>query len=241
MIGGVMETITKKYNFKEINYNADTGEFKAIFSTLNAKDKDGDITLPGAFGEQNVIIAAYNHGSWNSGMQALPVGKGKIYEQGSYGIVEGKFFLDTNAGIETYKTIKNIGEMQEWSYSLPEIDYEIRMEDGERIRVLKKIRVNEVSPVLMGAGNGTRLLDIKNDKGAVPVAVQFEAVLKAVEDFGGRIKALGELRAKDDRRLSDEKLNNLKQIKTLCLGLIGGLDEIIDSDFKDDRRAKLNG
>jgi hypothetical protein len=33
---------------------------------------------------------------------------------------------------------------------------------GESVRVLKKIRVNEISPVLMGVGVGTRLLAIKS-------------------------------------------------------------------------------
>jgi hypothetical protein len=75
--------------------------------------------------------------------------------------MEGGFFLDTEAGQETYQTIKNVAELQEWSYALPEIDYEMRTIDGETIRVLKRIKVNEVSPVLMGAGIGTRTLSLK--------------------------------------------------------------------------------
>lgn len=153
---------TKKYIFQKAEYDDSTGTFKAIFATMNVKDKDDDFTLNGAFGEQRVIIAAYGHKSWQGGQDGLPVGKGRIYEDGDNAIVEGKFFLDTTAGNETYKTVKNIGDLQEWSYSLPEIDYEMREVNGERLRVLKRIKVNEVSPVLMGAGENTRLLDIKN-------------------------------------------------------------------------------
>lgn len=151
--------ITKQYKIRDLKLEGDQGAFSAVFATLNVVDSDGDLTVPGAFGEQRVIVSAYGHGSWGG---ALPVGKGRIYERGEEAIVEGRFFLDTQAGGETYKTVKNIGDLQEWSYALPEIDYEIREEDGERIRVLKRIKVNEVSPVLMGSGVNTRLLDIKN-------------------------------------------------------------------------------
>jgi hypothetical protein len=152
---------TKSFDLKFTDSKAD-GSFTAVFSTLNVIDKDGDITLPGALGNQEVIIAGYNHASWGTGTGALPSGKGRIYENGNEGIVEGKFFLDTIAGAETYKTVKAIGSSQEWSYSLPEIDFEFQERDGKRVRLLKRIKVNEVSPVLMGAGNNTRLLDIKS-------------------------------------------------------------------------------
>jgi len=156
-----MKPQVKTYQFK-LGETGQSGEFKAVFSTMNVIDKDGDVTLPGAFGEQQVIIAAYNHGSWGAGTNGLPVGKGRIYEQGNDAIVEGKFFLDTTAGSETYRTIKNVGDLQEWSYSLPQIEAESSTIDGRVVRLLKKIKVNEVSPVLMGVGENTRLLSIKS-------------------------------------------------------------------------------
>ena len=140
---------------------ADDGTFKALFAPFNSVDKQGDLTLPGAFGErQNVIISAYGHGSWTG---ALPVGKGFIHDDEGEdgGVVEGKFFLNTTAGKDTWTIVKELGELQEWSYALPEIDFEFREVDGRQVRVLKRIKVNEVSPVLMGAGNGTRTLAIK--------------------------------------------------------------------------------
>ena len=42
----------KKTYAGEIELKADsdqTGQFSAVFSTLNAVDHDGDVTLPGAF------------------------------------------------------------------------------------------------------------------------------------------------------------------------------------------------
>lgn len=156
---------TKRVMLSNLKIDDKAGTFTAIFSRFGVVDTQGDLTLPGAFGEQRVIISAYGHGSWNG---ALPVGKGRIFESDIGGIVEGQFFLDTQAGAETYKTIKNVGDLQEWSYALPEIDYEMREQDGQRIRVIKRVKVNEVSPVLLGAGIGTQLLDIKGDKTMTP-------------------------------------------------------------------------
>lgn len=156
-----MKPQVKTYQFK-LGEISQTGEFKAVFSTLNVIDKDGDITLPGAFGNQKVIIAGYNHASWDKGVNALPVGRGAIYEFGNDAIVEGKFFLDTQGSIDTYRTVKNVDDLQQWSYSLPEIDFEFKTIDGKTVRILKKIGVNEVAPVLMGAGENTRLVSIKS-------------------------------------------------------------------------------
>ncbi len=167
-----MEPQIKIYSLKDLALT-ETGTFRAIFSTLNVEDQQGDVTLPGAFGEQKVLISQYNHGSWERGVAALPIGVGRIYEQGEEAIIEGEFDMDDPAAVSTYKKMKYIhakGRVQEFSYALPEIDYEFREQNAHRVRVLKKIRVPEVSPVLMGAGIRTRLLDIKGggDKTVTP-------------------------------------------------------------------------
>ena len=40
---------------------ADKGEVSAVFSTFGVKDHDGDVTLPGAFGEQRVKLLRRRH------------------------------------------------------------------------------------------------------------------------------------------------------------------------------------
>lgn len=153
---------TKIFELKRPRF--EEGGFRAVFSTMGVIDRQGDLTLPGAFGRQEVLIGGYNHAAWDRGADALPIGIGTIYERGSEGIVEGEFDLEDDAAAKTYHKIKYLtdkGHVQEWSYSLPEIDYEYRDVDGQRARVLRKIRVNEVSPVLRGAGIDTRLLEVK--------------------------------------------------------------------------------
>ena len=140
----------------------ETGEFRAEFATLNVIDHDGDVTEPGAFADgQETLIEAWNHN-----YSELPVGKGVIHEDGDKAVVEGQFFLDTQGGLEHYKTVKALGEMQEWSYTFDIEDSGRGEFDGQDVRFLRKLDVWGVAPVQRGAGIDTRTTDIKAVKGA---------------------------------------------------------------------------
>jgi hypothetical protein len=243
-----MPVETKTYNFTKIEFPEQVGLFKAVFSTLNVKDKDGDVTVNGALGEQKILISQYNHGSWEKGADALPIGVGRIYELNNEAVVEGEFDMEDADAVKTYKKLKYLSSknrVQEWSYSLPEITSEIKTENGERVRYLLKIRTNEVSPVLMGAGTNTRLLDIKSDKQSIPIAEHFETVQVAVEQLVKRIKDLGELRAKDGRHPSEETMKRTGTIKCVLGELIRELEEV-QADHDEGYKAhmeflKMNG
>jgi len=145
----------------ELKEDGEPGEFRAIFSTFNAIDHDGDVTVPGAFQEGQAVRIAY----WGHRWQDLPVGRGAIHQDEEKAWVDGRFFLDTIAGKETYQTIKNLDELQEWSYG-----YDIEMSDlgqfeGQDVQFLRQLTVYEVSPVMLGAGIGTHTETIKG-KGA---------------------------------------------------------------------------
>ena len=133
------------------------GAFQAVFSSLNVIDLDGDITLPGAFTDGQQVRIAY----WGHRWHDLPVGKGVIHSDDVKAWVDGQFFLDTEAGLETYKTVKNLAELQEWSYGFDINESESAVVDGTPVRLLKKLTVYEVSPVLLGAGIGTQTVAIK--------------------------------------------------------------------------------
>lgn len=133
------------------------GSFRAVFSTFNVPDLDGDVTLPGAFEEGQKVRIAY----WGHRWHDLPVGRGVIGSDGEKAWVDGKFFLDTQAGLETYKTVKNLAELQEWSYGFDIEESENAVFEGQDVRILKKMKVHEVSPVLLGAGIGTMTTAIK--------------------------------------------------------------------------------
>jgi len=137
------------------------GEVQAVFSTFNQIDHDKDVTRPGAFTDGAAVkISAYGHASHNA---ALPVGKGKIRTTPREAILDGRFFLDTAAGRDTFTVVKEMGDLQEWSYGYEPIKFHFGNFEGRKVRFLEQVRVDEVSPVLRGAGVGTRTLGVKCD------------------------------------------------------------------------------
>jgi len=191
------------------------GEFEAVFATLNVIDLDNDVTVPGAFTEDEAVrIAAWGH-NWGT----LPVGKGNIREEDDQAIVGGKFFLQTAAGKEHYETVKALGELQEWSYSFSILDEEKGEFEGKDVNFLKKLEVYEVSPVMLGAGIGTHTTDIKAAGSGLPAqagwsgnivinsALDADAVKAAVMDAlqtSGLIKKLGAIGTESDEGERDD-------------------------------------
>jgi HK97 family phage prohead protease len=160
-----MHPTTQQRPTKSIRFevkDASKGIVVAKFATLNVKDFDDDLTLKGAFEEgAAVAISAYGHRSWSGSM---PVGKGAIRTDGDDVLMEGQFFLNTSAGKETFEVVKEMGAQQEWSYGFDILEGGLLTEElrqkGVR-RVLKKLKVYEVSPVLVGAGVDTTTLSVK--------------------------------------------------------------------------------
>jgi phage head maturation protease len=139
---------------------ADQGEVEAVFSTFDVVDRDGDITLKEAITDgSEVIISAYSHKLWEG---ALPVGMGTVHVTDTEAILKGRFFLDTTAGRETFAVVKALGDRQEWSYGFTIEDSEPTDHKGQKVRVIKKTAVHEVSPVFIGAGVNTRTTSAKS-------------------------------------------------------------------------------
>jgi hypothetical protein len=140
--------------------DADKGLVTAIFSTFDVIDSDDDVTLPGAFEDGAPWkISAYGHQSW---MGALPAGKGTVRTTGTEAILDGQFFMNTTHGRDTFEVVKQMGELQEWSYSVHPLQVSYGDFEGQQVRFLEKLDKGEVSPVLAGAGVGTRTLAVKS-------------------------------------------------------------------------------
>ncbi len=150
--------------------NADKGEIEAVFSTFDVVDLDGDVTLPDAFEDgAKVLISAYGHSSWHG---ELPAGSGIIKATEKDARLVGNFWMDTHQGRETFHTVKNAADLQEFSYGYDILKQATPKSDdwkdewteiGAR-RALTKLIVHEVSPVLKGAGIGTETVTIKAAK-----------------------------------------------------------------------------
>jgi hypothetical protein len=154
------ERLTKSLHFQV--KDAGKGLVEAVFSTFNVKDFDDDLTLPGAFEDgAPVTISAYGHKSWAG---VMPVGKGAIRAETGRAVLDGQFFLQTAAGKETFEVVKAMGQDQQWSYGYDVLETGTLSEEMRQkgvSRVLQKLKVYEVSPVLVGAGVGTTTLSMK--------------------------------------------------------------------------------
>lgn len=188
--------------------DAAKGEVTAVFSTLGVIDLDGDVTVPGAFEEgAPVRISAYGHSSWSG---ALPVGKGTIRTEGSEAILEGQFFMDTTAGRDTFTVVKELGEQQEWSYGFDVEERSFGKQDDRDVQFLKKLKVHEVSPVLLGAGVGTRTIGAK---GALKFADEAQQVMTALASLVDRAADVMAMRAEKGKGLSADSAQLLAQVK----------------------------
>jgi hypothetical protein len=208
------------------------GEVEAVFATLNVKDKDDDVTVKGAFTEgAEVVISAYGHKSWEG---ALPVGKGTIHEVGDKVVMKGQFFMNTTGGRDTFEVVKALGSKGEWSYGFDVLDSSPGEHEGKSVRVLKSMSVHEVSPVLRGAGEGTRTVSAK---GSGPTLN--EEISLAVVAVRGAVKSAERvvaLRAENGDSLSKVNADALTELKASAEALatiIAGKVEEADADGEE--------
>lgn len=201
-------TTTKSLSRVEIK-DADKGEITAVFATLNVIDSDNDVTVPGAFADgAKVRISAYGHTSWQG---ALPVGKGVIHEDGDQAVFSGRFFLDTPEGKDTFTVVKELGAdgLQEFSYGYDAVKYSFGEHEGQQVRFLEELKVHEVSPVLLGAGVGTRLLTAKS---GLKFGEHIDAVMADVDLLITRATDVVALRAEKGKAISDTSAAALKRL-----------------------------
>lgn len=146
--------------------DAEKGIVEAIVGRTNVKDHDGDMFLTGSFGSRSVRLSAYNHRSWPHRGGLPPVGRGTIRERGDEVVASLRFFMNTESGREHFEQVKEMDDLQEWSFGwIPGTEKTESLTEEQRAagirKVIKEVPVVEVSPVLMGASIGTRTTSVK--------------------------------------------------------------------------------
>lgn len=200
--------VTKSLSRVEVK-DADKGEIVAVFATLGVIDSDNDVTVKGAFSnDAPVVISAYGHTSWQG---VKPVGKGVIREIGNEAVLEGQFFLDTVEGRDTFTVVKELGGLglQEWSYGYDPVKFSYGEHEGQKVRFLEELKVHEVSPVLVGAGVGTRLLTAKS---GLKFSEHVTSVLADVDALVARATDVVALRAEKGKAISDLSVEALTRL-----------------------------
>lgn len=229
--------ITTVKGLKEVK---DEGIVRAAFAAFNVIDLDGDVTMPGAFGNQSVRIAQWGH-NWGD----LPIGKGTVSENGAEAVVDSQFFLDTDHGRNAFGTVKGLGDLQEWSYGFDVVKSSYGEFQGTPVRFLESLKVHEVSPVMLGAGIGTRTLEAKGfdpHKG-IPFLTEADiagASLADVKAFIDRAASLADVRAKEGRTFSSANLEKLTSLAASMREQLSKLDELLagKAPADDEEQAK---
>lgn len=200
----------KSLTVKEMD---EAGHGLARIATLSAIDHDGDTYVKGAFawkegGHQWVpILPAHDR-------KAMPLGKARLFEDGDAANAELHLNLKSEAGREWHATLKFDLEkgqpVQEWSYGFDVLDKADESRNGQPVRVLKRLDVHEVSPVVRGAGIGTGTLSLKSHGS---LAGQLDQLIAAIDDAVARAGGVKALRQADGRPLSKARIEQLAALK----------------------------
>jgi hypothetical protein len=160
-----MEVRHKAFRPLAVKAAGSGGATRLVVATLGEADSDWDVTLPGFFGRQSVAVLPAH--DWTH----VPLGKGVITEQGNEAIVDIEWNLSIPAAEWWYSAIKFDLEhppaLQNWSYG-----FSVKAGGawpgefkGRHVQFLGPLadgspgcQAFEVSPVLRGAGVGTRTL-----------------------------------------------------------------------------------
>ena len=147
----------------ELKEDGDTRYLEAVFSLFDKVDSDNDITVSGALKsgyEGNKVPLVWNH-DWSK-----VIGRGVIESDNEKAVFKG-YFLNTESGKEAYETVKQMRDMQQFSYGFQVLDSETSTATDSKgdeipVRVLKDVKVWEVSPVLVGSQQNSFVQALKS-------------------------------------------------------------------------------
>ena len=217
-----------EHKLLDLKATGDAGEVVATIATLNVKDKDGDVTLPGYFGKQHAsILLAHDWGP-------VMLGKGLISETDTEARFAGKFNMsaDDPEARAVFSRLKfdqdNPPKQIEWSYGFSVIDGATEkftdhadFGDGTFLKPVDDgpgVKVAEVSPVVIGAGEGTGTVSVKmgavtiSNGPPVTLADKIKAALRQLDDVTAAVSALHVHLKDGDHTLTDEKATVLAEL-----------------------------
>lgn len=225
------ESQTKAWRSALTVKDDDEGAFEAVFTTFGVVDKDGDVIDRGAFDDGARVPLLLAHRSAD-----LPIGMGTITTRGDEGLISGRFFTETAAGREARATVKALtgaGITQELSHGFL-IKETREPSPSERamgaMRGIPRIQPIEVSLVLRGAGENTRVLSVKEEHPELTLEEQYALLRERLNDFVDRIKGRAVLRQSQGRPLSKASLALLRDFQVDLDAIKDGLVDLLASE-----------
>ena len=233
------KTVTSPAEWKA---DGPAGSLRAVISTFDVRDLDGDVVTAGAFTEGQAVPLVWSH-DWTR-----PIGRGVIHVEAKRAVFDGQLFLDTDDGLNAYKTIKQMGDLQEYSWGFQILEAEPVTVHGESARRITKAEVFEASPVLVGAaGRGrTRTLAIKSADlwaQSMSTAEHGEHAIAGVQSYAQRLRLIAEspdvdgTGRKEGRTLSGANRQRLQAVLDALAGLDGVRTDIADLLAATERAA----
>jgi HK97 family phage prohead protease len=192
----------------------DEGTFEAIVAAYNI-DSVGDKITPGAFAE---TLA-----EWKGRGDPIPVLWSHMSHDPEYHIGEVleaeerpeglwvKARLDTEPGTkaaQVYRLLKGRRVTQfSFAYDIEEGSW-VEQKDGPGYYELRKLKLYEVGPTLIGANQATELIDVKSATDMLPDLAKVQETLESLK-AGRTLSAQNEQKVRDIARLSQELLDSL--------------------------------
>ena len=197
----------------ELKEDGDKRYIEAVFSLFDTIDSDNDVTKANALRSGytgNKVPLVWNH-DWSK-----VIGRGIIETDNQKAVFKG-YFLNTEAGKEAYNTVKEMQDMQQFSYGFQvmksskgtHIDSK-----GEEVpvRVLEDVKVWEVSPVLVGAQQNSFVQALKSGLEPVDDEIKAEMEISTEPKVSSNTDA-SISKAQQGLRLGEQAVASLEELK----------------------------
>jgi HK97 family phage prohead protease len=199
----------------ELKEDGDKRYIEAVFSLFDTIDSDNDVTKANALRSGytgNKVPLVWNH-DWSK-----VIGRGIIETDNQKAVFKG-YFLNTEAGKEAYNTVKEMQDMQQFSYGFQvmksskgtHIDSK-----GEEVpvRVLEDVKVWEVSPVLVGAQQNSFVQALKSGLEPVDEEIKAEMQVESTEpEVSSETDASISKSSQQGMRLGEQAVASLEELK----------------------------
>lgn len=208
-----------------IEIKAVNDELRQITGYANVKnvcDLGGDITVDGCYAELDSLVkdgwGAICH-DWDD----LPIAMILDAKEDAHGLLFTMQFHSTDCGQEAYTVAKErhaAGKSVSFSIGYWVIDSAWETRDGVEVRILKSIKVVEISMVNMAMNPLSTATGVKS--GSL-LAKQFDVLLAGTKDFISRIAWLKENRKQGLKETNRERLAELREEASKALAAIDDL------------------
>lgn len=168
-----MDRMFYRAELKAMNTASD-GTFEGYGSIFGNVDSYSDIVLPGAFAA-SIVENGKPKMLWQH-RSDMPIGVFTECREDSRGLyVKGQLALGVQAGAEAYELLK-LGALDGMSIGYATEDYS--MDEVQRVRKLKKVRLYEVSLVTFPANAAATVTGVKHRANRPHTIREFEASLR---------------------------------------------------------------